>query len=284
EYDPEVYGEGNEQDYGMRIYDPRIGKFLSVDPISKEYPWYTPYHFAGNSPMLNVDLDGLENAPTQPNTSPLNPDERFMKVRDEFRKAFDYVKDAAKIVKIDRFFDIAVSTASLAANQVLSRTNAQYQSTLKKLNGLTKELNTLDAGSAKTQKQQQNSNVGGLAGYGGGNGVGAGSNGNWGPPVVGRPLTPLDKERSKVAKKIEALKEEIYELENKRMEWERIRDGLADLSPLSKTRDEIDAFIKVVKDPTYEKVRDYLVDKLIDLVKGELVDEANKKSPKKSTH
>jgi RHS repeat-associated protein len=38
ENDNEVKGEGNQQDYGMRIYDPRIGKFLSVDPISKEYP------------------------------------------------------------------------------------------------------------------------------------------------------------------------------------------------------------------------------------------------------
>src|SRR5690606_4468651 len=30
ENDNEVKGEGNQQDYGMRIYDPRLGKFLSV--------------------------------------------------------------------------------------------------------------------------------------------------------------------------------------------------------------------------------------------------------------
>ncbi|RYY48374.1 MAG: hypothetical protein EOO06_10390 [Chitinophagaceae bacterium] len=60
EYDPEVYGEGNEQDYGMRIYDPRIGKFLSVDPLTHEYPELTPYQFAGNMPIQAIDLDGLE--------------------------------------------------------------------------------------------------------------------------------------------------------------------------------------------------------------------------------
>ncbi|MBN9400955.1 MAG: hypothetical protein J0I17_12320 ['Candidatus Kapabacteria' thiocyanatum] len=60
ENDNDVKGEGNEQDYGARIYDPRIGRFLSVDPLTKDFPWYTPYQFAGNKPILALDLDGLE--------------------------------------------------------------------------------------------------------------------------------------------------------------------------------------------------------------------------------
>lgn len=60
ENDNEVKGEGNQQDYGRRIYDPRLVRFLSVDPLQTDYPWYTPFQFAGNSPILNVDLDGLE--------------------------------------------------------------------------------------------------------------------------------------------------------------------------------------------------------------------------------
>ncbi len=52
-------GEGT-QDYGFRIYNPSLGKFLSVDPISAQYPELTPYQFAGNSPIANSDLDGLE--------------------------------------------------------------------------------------------------------------------------------------------------------------------------------------------------------------------------------
>lgn len=60
ENDNEVKGEGNQQDYGMRIYDPRLGRFLSEDPFSPSYPWYTPYQFAGNNPIKYVDLDGAE--------------------------------------------------------------------------------------------------------------------------------------------------------------------------------------------------------------------------------
>ena len=60
ENDNEVKGEGDEQDYGMRIYDPRLGKFMSVDPLSRQYPWYSPYAFAGDKPIIAIDLDGLE--------------------------------------------------------------------------------------------------------------------------------------------------------------------------------------------------------------------------------
>jgi RHS repeat-associated protein len=47
-------------DYGERIYDGRLGKFLSVDPLTKSFPWYTPYQFAGNKPIVAIDLDGAE--------------------------------------------------------------------------------------------------------------------------------------------------------------------------------------------------------------------------------
>jgi len=63
ENDNEVKGEGNQQDYGMRIYDPRLGRFLSTDPITKKYPFLTPYQYASNSPVLCVDIDGLEGDP-----------------------------------------------------------------------------------------------------------------------------------------------------------------------------------------------------------------------------
>lgn len=61
ENDPETVSNGEgTQDYGMRIYNPALGKFLSVDPLTQSYPHYTPYQFAGNNPIKYIDLDGLE--------------------------------------------------------------------------------------------------------------------------------------------------------------------------------------------------------------------------------
>ena len=60
EKDDEIKGGGNQYDYGFRIYDPRLVRFLSVDPLTKSYPELTPYQFASNSPIWAIDLDGLE--------------------------------------------------------------------------------------------------------------------------------------------------------------------------------------------------------------------------------
>jgi RHS repeat-associated protein len=60
ENDNEVKGEGEQQDYGMRVYDPRLGRFLSVDPLFKSYPWNSTYSFAENDVLRSIDLDGLE--------------------------------------------------------------------------------------------------------------------------------------------------------------------------------------------------------------------------------
>ena len=57
EDDVEIEGQ---QDYGMRIYDKRLGRFKSVDPLTSHYSYYSPYAFAGNKPIQYIDLDGAE--------------------------------------------------------------------------------------------------------------------------------------------------------------------------------------------------------------------------------
>jgi len=60
EVDNEVKGDGNSLTFKYRAYDPRLGKFLSVDPLAPSYPWNSPYAFAENDVIRAIDLEGLE--------------------------------------------------------------------------------------------------------------------------------------------------------------------------------------------------------------------------------
>jgi RHS repeat-associated protein len=51
-------------DFGARIYDARIGHFVSTDPLEAKYPYLSPYAFAANNPIYFVDPDGRDIMPT----------------------------------------------------------------------------------------------------------------------------------------------------------------------------------------------------------------------------
>ena len=59
-HDDDIYGKDNSYDYGMRMYDPRLGRFMSTDPLYKKYPMLSTYQFASNTPIQATDLDGKE--------------------------------------------------------------------------------------------------------------------------------------------------------------------------------------------------------------------------------
>ncbi|MBN8682178.1 MAG: RHS repeat-associated core domain-containing protein [Chitinophagales bacterium] len=51
--------EWNKQDYGFRIYDTRLARFLSVDPIRKSYE--SSFVGFANNPTMFIDPDGRDN-------------------------------------------------------------------------------------------------------------------------------------------------------------------------------------------------------------------------------
>ncbi len=60
ENDNEISGTGNSQDHKFRMYDPRLGRYRSRDPLSKSFPWNSPYAYAENRVIDGIDLEGLE--------------------------------------------------------------------------------------------------------------------------------------------------------------------------------------------------------------------------------
>ncbi len=61
EKDDEVKGLGNSLDFGARMYDPRLGRWLSMDPHNEKYPWLSPYLSFANNPIIVVDIKGRDN-------------------------------------------------------------------------------------------------------------------------------------------------------------------------------------------------------------------------------
>lgn len=58
EKDDEIKGSGNSYDFGDRMYDPRLGRWSSVDWKSHKYPHVSPYIFALDNPTHYIDVDG----------------------------------------------------------------------------------------------------------------------------------------------------------------------------------------------------------------------------------
>ena len=60
EQDNEIKGEGNSVNYKYRVHDPRLGRFLSIDPLAAKYPHNSPYAFSENRLIDGIELEGLE--------------------------------------------------------------------------------------------------------------------------------------------------------------------------------------------------------------------------------
>ena len=59
ESDDEMHDQsGSSYDFGARMYNPRIGRWLADDPLTKLYPKISPFTAFGNSPVVFYDVAG----------------------------------------------------------------------------------------------------------------------------------------------------------------------------------------------------------------------------------
>jgi RHS repeat-associated protein len=58
EKDDQVKGSGVSYDFGGRVYDSRVGRFLSTDLFIDQYPSLSPYSTCGNNPVRYIDYNG----------------------------------------------------------------------------------------------------------------------------------------------------------------------------------------------------------------------------------
>ena len=64
EGDSEVKGEGNSYTTEFRQYDPRVGRWLTIDPLANKFPWQSPYVGFDNNPIFFTDKTGTSSEST----------------------------------------------------------------------------------------------------------------------------------------------------------------------------------------------------------------------------
>ncbi|GAA0876131.1 hypothetical protein GCM10009118_25410 [Wandonia haliotis] len=65
EHDGELSGNGNSYTTEFRQYDPRLGRWKSLDPLMADYPEMSPYTAFNNNPIYFIDPEGLEGGPAR---------------------------------------------------------------------------------------------------------------------------------------------------------------------------------------------------------------------------
>jgi RHS repeat-associated protein len=60
EKDDELKGKGNSWNFEYRMYDSRVGRFFSTDPLEMNFPHSSPFSFSENRVIDAFEMEGLE--------------------------------------------------------------------------------------------------------------------------------------------------------------------------------------------------------------------------------
>jgi len=74
--------------YGARYYAAWTCRFISVDPLAASYPYLTPYNYAGNKPIGDLDIDGMQgtgDTPSNPASSDIGNEEFNQRAQDALK-------------------------------------------------------------------------------------------------------------------------------------------------------------------------------------------------------
>jgi len=87
--------------YGARWYDPSIGRFIGVDPISDKFPHVSAFNYAENEPVGSIDLWGLQRWMVNGRERTSTPSE-YIQTGRTMGTAIIYPRVASRVGKVER--------------------------------------------------------------------------------------------------------------------------------------------------------------------------------------
>lgn len=99
--DNEVSGSGNSYDFEARMYNPRIGRWLSRDRYEAKYSSFSPYNYTLNSPISFIDPTGnVVEWANDPKSQALKAEVEKMSAKSVlFRTVYNQLQDAPIVIK-----------------------------------------------------------------------------------------------------------------------------------------------------------------------------------------
>ncbi|MBI1838194.1 MAG: hypothetical protein HYR91_13105 [Flavobacteriia bacterium] len=147
EKDPEIKGDGNSYTTEFRQYDPRLGRWKSLDPLMSQFPWMSPFVAFDNNPVYYTDLLGLA----------ATGGDKDKKYRDAEKSANRWIRKNTRKGNIEKgaTFEIDPLTGDIAVFYKKAQ-KTEAVTTDKKENGVTEisEVNVVKF--SKVFKQSQN--------------------------------------------------------------------------------------------------------------------------------
>nr|WP_299207529.1 hypothetical protein [uncultured Brumimicrobium sp.] len=110
EMDNSIKGQGNSYTTHFRQLDPRVGRWLSIDPKANELPWQSPYCSMDNNPIFYNDIFGdiVEPTGTKKEVRKIKRIIRKGKRKSKtFKEQYDLLDDSDQLhqVKLGDFID-----------------------------------------------------------------------------------------------------------------------------------------------------------------------------------
>jgi len=116
ETDKEVSGTGNSYTTQFRQYDPRLGRWKSLDPLAGKFPNQSPFAAFNNNPLYFIDPSGLEGQETNGGGDDTKP-------KKGERRTVDYTNGDQKVFIYDGKSWILVKTVYNSKPKIISAGN-----------------------------------------------------------------------------------------------------------------------------------------------------------------